>query len=91
MDKNNCNCSTDFAHYRCCTVGGNLPLVKWALHGNDVFVFNSIRFLVAAVVTAVIYFSRNTWQPLQRNDILKIIGAGIVQMFSISCFYFRYQ
>ena len=80
MDKNKLQLlSTDFLLITVVVLwAGNLPLVKWALHGNDVFVFNSIRFLVAAVVTAVIYFSRNTWQPLQRNDILKIIGAGIV-------------
>ena len=90
MDKNKLQLlSTDFLLITVVVLwAGNLPLVKWALQGNDVFVFNSMRFLVAAIVTALIYFSRNTWQPLQRNDIVKIIGAGIVanvlyQMFFI--------
>jgi drug/metabolite transporter (DMT)-like permease len=56
----------------------NYPVAKWAIAGMNVFVFNAIRFVVAAVVLAVIFFSRSQWVPVSGGDWPKLIGTGFV-------------
>jgi drug/metabolite transporter (DMT)-like permease len=56
----------------------NYPLAKFAIARMDVFVFNAIRFLVAAAVLGTIFVSRHTWVPVSRLDWRRILRAGIV-------------
>jgi len=56
----------------------NYPAAKYAIEGLDLFVFNGVRYVVAAVVLAAIFFSRSSWQHIERADWPKLIRAGIV-------------
>jgi drug/metabolite transporter (DMT)-like permease len=56
----------------------NAPLVKFGLSGMEILVFNSIRFLVAGTMLAIIYFARSAWKPVPSSDWLKLIGLGII-------------
>lgn len=56
----------------------NYPLAKFAIARMDVFVFNGIRFIVAAAILAALFFSRSSWVPVARSDWRKILRAGIV-------------
>ena len=57
---------------------GNIPLLKWGISGLDFYILNGIRFVVASVFLATIYFSRSRWIPIARSDWLKLVGTGIV-------------
>ncbi len=56
----------------------NYPLMKWTISGMDVFIFNAIRFLVATLFTAVVFFSRASWVPIDRDGWKGIVASGVV-------------
>ena len=56
----------------------NYPLAKWAISGMDTLIFNAIRFVTAAAVTASLFFSRSSWQPMDRKGWWGIIRTGVV-------------
>lgn len=56
----------------------NYPLAKWAITGMDVFIFNALRFVTAALVTTIIFFTRSTWQPINREGWKGIISTGFI-------------
>ncbi len=56
----------------------NYPLAKFALASLHPFVFNAIRYLVAAsVLLAGAYFG-SWWSPVGKSDWPKLIGVGFV-------------
>lgn len=57
---------------------GNIPLLKWGIAGLDFYILNGIRFAVASIFLATIYFSRSQWTPIARRDWPKLVGTGIV-------------
>jgi drug/metabolite transporter (DMT)-like permease len=65
----------------------NAPLAKYGLGGLNVFVFNSLRFLVAFSVLLVIFLFRNTWIPVSRSDWFQIIGIGFLSNVVYQLFY----
>ncbi len=56
----------------------NYPLAKFAIASMDVFVFNAIRFIVAALILGAMFFSRHAWVPVSRLDWRRILRAGIL-------------
>ncbi len=56
----------------------NAPLVKYGLSGLDALVFNSLRFLVAGVALAVMYFSRSSWKHVPLRDWYLLTGLAFV-------------
>lgn len=56
----------------------NYPVAKYGLTGLDVFVFNSIRYVVAAALLVGIFVARFRWVPVTPDDWWKIIGAGFL-------------
>ncbi|MBM2845266.1 MAG: hypothetical protein HW407_578 [Bacteroidetes bacterium] len=56
----------------------NYPIAKWGLKELDPLLFNGIRYVVAALVLAFLFFSRSQWTPIARNDWRMLIKAGIV-------------
>jgi drug/metabolite transporter (DMT)-like permease len=56
----------------------NFPITKFAIATMDMFVFNSIRFVVASGILAALFFSRSTWVPLLRDDWSNLLKAGAV-------------
>ena len=56
----------------------NYPLAKYGIAGIDIFVFNGIRFLVAALVILAVFLARSTWLPVARSDWKKFLWAGTV-------------
>ena len=56
----------------------NFPIAKYAISRLDVFVFNGIRYIVAALVLALIFRLRFTWTPIQKDDWPKLLRAGLV-------------
>jgi drug/metabolite transporter (DMT)-like permease len=56
----------------------NYPVAKYGIGGLNIFVFNGIRFVVAAVVLAGVYFVRSPWTPVRRGDWPALLRAGVV-------------
>ena len=56
----------------------NISLVKWTVEKFDVFVYNGVRYIIALIVITLIYFYRYKWKTIERKDILKIIGLGLM-------------
>jgi len=56
----------------------NFPVAKYGIAGLDIFVFNSIRYLVAAASLMVLFLARSTWKPVDRSDWSSIFRAGLV-------------
>ena len=56
----------------------NYPLAKYAMREFSPFVFNSIRFLVAAVTVSGIFFFRSSWKRIEQEDRRKVIVNGLV-------------
>ncbi len=56
----------------------NAPLAKYGLSGLNVWVFNSIRFVCAAIVLAVIFFSRSNLTPPSKRDWWLLIRLGLI-------------
>ncbi|MBI5471238.1 MAG: DMT family transporter [Ignavibacteriae bacterium] len=56
----------------------NYPIAKFAIAKLDVFLFNGIRFVVAAGVLAAMFFSQSDWIPVNKADWRRILRAGII-------------
>jgi drug/metabolite transporter (DMT)-like permease len=56
----------------------NYPIAKWSMSELSPLMFNSIRYIVASLVLAILFFSRATWMPIARGDWYKLVRAGIV-------------
>jgi drug/metabolite transporter (DMT)-like permease len=56
----------------------NSPLVKFGISGIEIVVFNSIRFLIAAVTLSAIHFTRSNWKRVSGLDWLRLAGLGLI-------------
>lgn len=56
----------------------NYPIAKYGIAGLGALVFNSIRYIVAAVVMGTLFAARSTWVRPEGSDWLKLLRAGIV-------------
>lgn len=56
----------------------NFPIAKYGLSAFSPFVFNGIRYIVAAISIALLFFVRSSWQPVRREDVPKVFGTGLV-------------
>ncbi len=56
----------------------NYPVAKYGITGMNGFVFNAIRYLVAALVLASVFLVRSQWLPIRRADLLSMIRAGAI-------------
>lgn len=52
------------------------PIAKYALSGMNIFVFNSMRYIVATIVAWILFAARSRWVPV--TDWKPVIIAGIV-------------
>ncbi len=58
--------------------GSNYPLAKFAIAKMDAFVFNSIRFVVAAMLLTAISSVRGELRSVSREDWKEVLRAGFV-------------
>ncbi|MBI1805905.1 MAG: DMT family transporter, partial [Ignavibacteria bacterium] len=56
----------------------NYPVAKYGLQGMNPFVFNALRYLVAALVLAAPLVRWSLWQPIERTDVPRILRAGMI-------------
>lgn len=56
----------------------NYPVAKYGLQGMNPFIFNAIRYLVAAIVLVLPYLGRSRWQRIEPGDVPRVLRAGIV-------------
>ncbi|MBI1804234.1 MAG: DMT family transporter [Ignavibacteriae bacterium] len=56
----------------------NYPLAKFALASLHPFVFNAIRYIVAAAVLLTGARIGSWWSPVEKSDWPKLLGAGFV-------------
>ena len=56
----------------------NFPIAKYAISRLDIFVFNGIRYIVAALLLAIIFRARFPWTPIEKADWPKLLRAGFV-------------
>lgn len=63
----------------------NFPIAKFAISKIDVFVFNAIRFVVAAGVLVALFLHSSTWVPIEKSDWRSILRAGIVANVLYQC------
>lgn len=56
----------------------NYPIAKWAIAGLNAFVFNSIRYIVAASAVFVYFRFHHTWTSVAREDRSALFRAGFV-------------
>lgn len=56
----------------------NYPIAKYALGGMSAFAFNAVRYVVAAIVLAIILAGRNSWMPVAREDWRDLLRAGVI-------------
>jgi len=56
----------------------NYPLAKYALAFLHPFVFNAIRYIVAASTVLVLVRSKSSWEPVKKGDWPKLFGAGFI-------------
>jgi drug/metabolite transporter (DMT)-like permease len=64
-----------------CTVlwAANYPVTKYGIAALHLFVFNALRYVVAAVVLlAVFAFSRERWVSVAPDDWKRLLGAGFI-------------
>lgn len=54
----------------------NYPLTKYALSGMDPFVFNAIRYIVAAATLLILFLFRSEWRPIARGDWKRLLLTG---------------
>jgi drug/metabolite transporter (DMT)-like permease len=59
----------------------NFPVMKFALIGIPLLVFNSIRFVVGASVLGAAFASRSKWVPFERTELWKVVGIGLLAHF----------
>lgn len=56
----------------------NFPVAKYGIAGLDIFVFNGIRYVVAAGVIAALFLWRSSWKPVRREDRSQLLRVGFV-------------
>ncbi len=56
----------------------NYPLAKYSIARLDIFVFNGIRYVVAAISLVIFFFARSRWTPIDRSDWPRLLRAGFV-------------
>jgi drug/metabolite transporter (DMT)-like permease len=56
----------------------NYPLVKWGIEQIGVYLFNAVRFVVAALVVAAAFFARNSWTPIRKEDWRSLLWASFI-------------
>jgi len=56
----------------------NYPLAKYGIEGMDIFIFNGVRYVVAALVLVQVSAVRSRWTPVARSDWKKLLWAGTV-------------
>ena len=56
----------------------NYPIAKWAIAGLNVFVFNGIRYIVAAAGVLLFFRLRHAWTPITRKDWPALLRAGFI-------------
>src|SRR5512140_580356 len=56
----------------------NYPLSKYGLSGLGVFVFNSMRFVIASIFLVLLFLRRFRWMPVASGDWPKILGIGVL-------------
>ncbi|HTP12774.1 MAG TPA: DMT family transporter [Bacteroidota bacterium] len=56
----------------------NAPLVKFGLVGLDPLVFNSLRFLVAGIALAALFFARSSWRNVPLKDWYRLTGLALI-------------
>jgi uncharacterized membrane protein len=56
----------------------NYPFVKWALGTVNEFVFNAIRYPLAAGFVALLFPFISKWQPVRPGDWRRLIGVGLL-------------
>ncbi len=56
----------------------NYPLAKWALNELSPLLFNGIRYTVAAMVLAILYFRKSSWTPIAPGDWYRLLRVGFI-------------
>jgi drug/metabolite transporter (DMT)-like permease len=56
----------------------NYPVAKYGISGLNIFVFNGIRFVVAAALLAALFFAKSRWRPIEPADRRRLFRAGLV-------------
>jgi drug/metabolite transporter (DMT)-like permease len=56
----------------------NYPIAKYGISVLDVFVFNAIRFIVAAAFVLVFFVTRFAWSRVEPRDWSRLITVGII-------------
>lgn len=56
----------------------NYPLAKYGIEGMNSFIFNGIRYVVAASVLASVAGIRSGWTPIERQDWKRLLRAGFI-------------
>jgi drug/metabolite transporter (DMT)-like permease len=56
----------------------NYPVAKYGISGLNLYIFNALRFVTAALLIAFVYFARSPWIPIRKADWPALIRAGLV-------------
>ena len=56
----------------------NYPIVKYGITGLNIFVFNSIRFIVAGIFIWIFFLGQSRWTPVERRDWKGLLQAGVI-------------
>jgi drug/metabolite transporter (DMT)-like permease len=56
----------------------NYPIAKFAIARLDIFVFNGIRFVVAAAVLAAVFIARSEWKAVDPSHRWELLRAGFI-------------
>jgi drug/metabolite transporter (DMT)-like permease len=56
----------------------NYPVSKFSIARINIFVFNGIRYLVAALVLTAFFAARQVWKPVHASDRPALLRAGLV-------------
>ena len=56
----------------------NYPLAKYGIGGINMFVFNGIRYVVAALVLGGALLGQARWRPIARSDWMGLLRAGAI-------------
>lgn len=56
----------------------NYSVAKYGLTGIDIFVFNSIRYVVATATIILMMLPRWEWRPIARRDVPQLLQAGVI-------------
>ncbi len=56
----------------------NYPVAKYGISGLNIFVFNSLRFVIATLVIGAVFLARSAWVRVAASDWRRLIRAGLV-------------